>query len=95
MLSSPAIAYRLILSRVLQLEQKDSDVATLKTRNHLVRLFDTAACRTCASAERKVGAAAQHRHRPDLHKALKRRALEEDRTVSDILRDLIERYLSA
>ncbi len=31
---------------------------------------------------------------PDLHKALKRRALEEDRTVSDILRDLIERYLS-
>jgi Ribbon-helix-helix protein, copG family len=30
---------------------------------------------------------------PNLHKALKRRAVEEERTISDILRQLIETYL--
>ena len=30
---------------------------------------------------------------PTLHKALKRRAVEEERTISDILRQLIETYL--
>lgn len=72
-------------------------MAKLKTRNPFgADFFDTTGPAAPAPrAERKVGGQRLNIDiDPDLHKALKRRALEEDRTVSDILRDLIERYLS-
>lgn len=77
-------------------------MATLKTRNPFGENFfeDDASAPSdsppaaIAPLEKKVGGQRLNIEiDPGLHKALKRKALEEDRTVSDILRDLIEHYL--